>query len=103
MNRYYDSLRLRDQERFLLQKEDIAVKGLGELTPTLLEEITTLEPFGMGNPEPVFLAKNVLVTNVRLMGAMQQHVRVVISSGGDEIFQLVAFYAPDEWKTLQNV
>lgn len=102
VNRYYDSLRLRDQERFLLQKEDIAVKGLGELTPTLLEEITTLEPFGMGNPEPVFLAKNVLVTNVRLMGTMQQHVRVVISSGGDEIFQLVAFYAPDEWKTLQN-
>jgi single-stranded-DNA-specific exonuclease len=32
---------------------------LGEVTPHLLEDLSRLEPFGHGNPEPVFLAKNV--------------------------------------------
>jgi single-stranded-DNA-specific exonuclease len=32
---------------------------LGDVTPHLLEEVSRLEPFGHGNPEPVFLAKNV--------------------------------------------
>jgi len=32
---------------------------LGDVTPHLLEEVSRLEPFGHGNPEPVFLTKNV--------------------------------------------
>ena len=32
---------------------------LGDVTPHLLDEVSRLEPFGHGNPEPVFLTKNV--------------------------------------------
>jgi single-stranded-DNA-specific exonuclease len=32
---------------------------LGDVTPGLLEELSRLEPFGQGNPEPVFLTNNV--------------------------------------------
>ena len=31
---------------------------LGEVTPSLLHELARLEPFGQGNPEPVFLARD---------------------------------------------
>ncbi len=37
------------------------VLELSDITPKLLDEITSLGPFGVQNPEPVFMANNVLV------------------------------------------
>jgi len=33
--------------------------GLSQVTPELFEALSRLEPFGLGNPEPRFLARNV--------------------------------------------
>ncbi|HEY6938580.1 MAG TPA: single-stranded-DNA-specific exonuclease RecJ [Terriglobales bacterium] len=35
--------------------------GLGQVTPELYDALCRLEPFGLGNPEPKFLARNVRV------------------------------------------
>jgi single-stranded-DNA-specific exonuclease len=35
--------------------------GLSQVTPELFEALCRLEPFGLGNPEPKFLARNVRV------------------------------------------
>jgi single-stranded-DNA-specific exonuclease len=43
---------------------------------TLLEELDRLEPFGAGNPEPLFLARDVVVQSKRLVG--EQHLRVYL-------------------------
>ena len=102
MNDYYDKLRLSDQERYLLKTEDLAIEGLDDLSLDLCDEIKLLEPFGMGNPEPVFLIKRALITEVRLMGQDQQHLAVVISGGGEKALKLVSFFAPEEWKKLEN-
>ncbi len=97
VNQYYDSLRLRDQERFLLRKADLSVRDTGEFSLDFIEDLALLQPFGMGNEEPVFLLEQMTVLDVRKMGAEKQHLRLTVRDDEGGIFQTVAFYAPEEW------
>jgi single-stranded-DNA-specific exonuclease len=45
----------------------------------LYESLQQLAPFGMGNPEPTFVSKNVTVEDVRLVGMEGKHLRLVVS------------------------
>jgi len=55
------------------QLEYDAELSLSEITPDLLTWIARLAPFGIGNPEPVFLSRNVtLASTVRLI--QEKHV-----------------------------
>ena len=101
INRYYDSLRLRDQERFLLRRADLMVRKLGELTLEFMDELALLEPFGTGNMEPVFLIEKATVLEVKRMGSEGQHLRLMVKDGDGCIFKLVAFFAPSEWTEMQ--
>ncbi len=53
---------------------------LDQITPDLYSSLRRLEPFGMGNPEPVFIARN-----VRLAGPVrtikEKHVRLNLAQG----------------------
>lgn len=45
----------------------------GDLTMELHESVSVMEPFGEGNPEPVFGIKGVVFSDVRLMGENGRH------------------------------
>lgn len=60
---------------------DLAFKA-GELNPTLVEALESLEPFGMKNPKPRIAILNGLVKSVRIMKDL--HVKLFISEGGKE-------------------
>jgi single-stranded-DNA-specific exonuclease len=45
----------------------------GDLTMELYEALSAMEPFGEGNPEPVFGLRRVLFSDVRLMGENGKH------------------------------
>ena len=49
---------------------------LGDLTWSLFEEISKLEPFGIGNPRPLFLTRNLRVIRVRQVGNGQKHLKL---------------------------
>ena len=49
-----------------------------DVTMELAEGIGLLSPFGNGNPKPVFRIKNVLLRDVRHMGADGKHVRFTV-------------------------
>lgn len=51
-----------------LKKEDI--------NPQSLKIIKQFEPYGVGNREPLFLTKNMLVENVRSVGAANDHLKL---------------------------
>lgn len=53
-----------------LKKEDI--------DPALLEVIKQFEPYGVGNREPLFLTKNMLVEDVRSVGAANDHLKLQV-------------------------
>ena len=96
MNRYYEGLGLREQERFLEVKEDLVVEDLGELTLELMEELRQLEPFGEGNAEPRFLLPEMRVTEVARLGTEGQHLRLMLEDGRGGRLKLMRFFAPEE-------
>ena len=53
-----------------------------DLNDGLLHWIAMLEPFGQGNPAPVFLTRRMNVLDIRYMGAAQQHFALTVGAPG---------------------
>ncbi len=97
VNIYFRSLELPPQPPLLVPKADVSIDDFSEVTENLIHELEQLEPFGNGNPEPILEIANVLVTNVRRMGANAQHVKLRARDvlGGE--LEFLAFSAPETW------
>jgi len=48
------------------------------LSQQVYDAIQSLAPFGMGNPEPVFVSRNVEVVNFRVLGKDNNHLKLVL-------------------------
>lgn len=62
--------------------------GLEEINAGLVEELACLEPFGMGNPSPVFACKNVILSDLRTIGQEGRHLKFRVrrkNASGDGI------------------
>lgn len=55
---------------------------LAHVTEVFVDEVKQLEPFGEGNPKPLFRSENLLVTKVDTIGSTQAHLRLVVADGG---------------------
>ena len=97
VNNFYitQGLKLADQQQKLLPHADIEAK-LSDLSEAFIDEIATLEPFGNGNPQPILKTGNLLVKNVRRMGAEAQHVKLTLSDGQQSL-DFLAFNAPEHF------
>jgi len=49
---------------------------LSEVASTLFKDVSTLAPFGIGNPKPVFLITQVIVTGMKRFGKEKNHVEL---------------------------
>lgn len=97
VNEFYESLNLKNQLEKLLPKADVTIADLSEVTEELVGKLAQLEPFGNGNPEPVLQLNEVLVTNVRRMGADNQHVKIQVQDVNSKRIELLAFNADKSW------
>lgn len=70
--RAYDSL---DQKEVESIPVDAEVEE-GHLGEDLYKMVSKLGPFGVGNPKPVFLIKNITPKNIRLFGKKSNHVEI---------------------------
>jgi len=52
--------------------------AFSNINNTLIKELELLQPFGMGNPEPVFASKPVVVAEHRAFGREREHVNLVL-------------------------
>ena len=102
INEYYDSLKLGDQEKFFERRADLDLWGLGGLDLDFMQELRTLEPFGVGNEVPVFGLREMLVLDKKLMGAENQHMRMMVRGEDGKLLKLVAFGVPEEWKRIEQ-
>lgn len=97
MNDYYKSLKLGDQLRYLLPNADITLEGFADLREQLISDIAQLEPYGNGNPSPIFKVTPVEVVGRRTMGDRSQHVKYTLADRSDKTFQVIAFNRADEF------
>ena len=102
VNKFYKSLGLFEQERFLEREADLVLDDFSDLTMELYAELRQLEPYGEGNLEPLWLLDDVLVMEAIKMGADLQHLRLLVCDKNNKSLKLVAFYAPEKWLKVKQ-
>jgi single-stranded-DNA-specific exonuclease len=55
---------------------------LADLMGSTFQALRKMEPFGIGNPSPLFLTRGVEVRDARTMGAARNHFRLTLVAGG---------------------
>ncbi len=68
-----------------------------------LEKLSLLEPFGFGNPTPVFSMKNCLYKDLRLIGKDKNHMMMTILKDGNEIRNCVWFSSGHNFEDIVNL
>ena len=97
MNEFYDSLKLTDQLRHLDVRSDVTLPDFSKCTEGNVSELSLLEPYGNGNPEPVFEFPGLTVTSRRTMGADNQHVKYRFLDQKGQSMEMIAFNKADEF------
>jgi single-stranded-DNA-specific exonuclease len=97
VNSFYVSLKLSNQASLLLPRADVMIADLSGVTEDFVASLSKLEPFGSGNPEPILKISDVIVTDRRLMGTEDQHVKLEIKDINGKRMQVIAFSAPERF------
>lgn len=61
------------------------------VTEELVEELELLEPFGKGNTKPVFVEKDMLVLNSRILGKNQNVLKMQVKDLGGTVMDAIYF------------
>jgi single-stranded-DNA-specific exonuclease len=63
---------------------------LSKVTSSLLTTLEQLQPFGIGNPQPVFLS-TVTLQDARIFGKKNEHLRILVGDKSNGSLELIAF------------
>ncbi len=92
-----ESLTAEQKERFLVIDAEVM---LGMLTLKAVEEVESLEPFGIGNPRPLLIASRVRVLGEpRVVGDRKNHVQLKLAQGG-AVVKAIAWNLAERFKNL---
>ena len=97
VNEYYKSLELVDQLRHLDVRSDVTLPDFSLCTEGNVTALSQLEPYGNGNPEPVFEFSKLVVLNRRTMGAEGQHVKYRLADKNGQSMEMIAFNKASEF------
>ena len=64
---------------------------LVDIHEQLIEELELFEPFGEGNREPIFLARDISVAAAEVIGAEGKHLRLRITGNNNRALKAIAF------------
>lgn len=95
VNKFYDSLSIKDQASLLLPQEDV-VYGLDLLDIESVEELSRMEPFGSGNKEPIIRLNNLFIQDLVWLGAEKSHLKLTVADDMDRSIKLIWFSAPTD-------
>lgn len=95
-------------EQELAGKEIVSLLEIDrELRPAeidweLAHDLKRMEPFGVGNKEPVFLMRQMAVSDTRLVGNGTKHLKLALkaSDGSPKIFDAIGFKLGEEFADL---
>jgi len=76
---------------------------LADLSLVLASSLEKLAPFGLGNPEPVFVSHNLQVVDVRTVGSDGKHLKLkVTDSDGKNTIEAIAFGMGSQLAAMTN-
>src|SRR3989338_9221921 len=93
-----------DDKAELMLNKDLLTRNLridSELPLSLIninlyESLQKLAPFGMGNPEPTFISKNVIIEDMRPVGVESKHIKLYLGDRQSNVkFGAIAFNMGD--------
>ena len=90
---FYRSLGLKNQEKFLTSRADVVLSDFSEITEEFADELETLEPFGEGNPEPIFEV-DATVFSKRIL--KEKHLALTVRDEKGKFFRMMGFFADDD-------
>ncbi len=84
-----------------VEGDTFSLRADAELTTTdttqeLLNRLSRLAPFGMGNEKPVFALRDVALTRVSWFGKSEEHLKLVLTMDGFDSIEGVSFFAKRE-------
>jgi single-stranded-DNA-specific exonuclease len=93
-DRFLGHLAGRPAEEFAVERMVDAEIELGDVGLDLAAEVSALEPFGAGNPRPLFSVGGVFMSGRERVGATSNHLRFAAYDGADSV-PAIAFRCPD--------
>lgn len=73
----------------------------GEVTFALIDELSALEPYGAGNPRPIFVARNLcIVSEPRLIG--QRHLKFSVAGPQGRPFETIWWNGAEQLGLVKN-
>lgn len=65
--------------------------SLADITNSLYDKLNQFNPYGLGNPEPLFVTRGLLVSQARLVGRDGKHLKLIIADTNGTQFNAIAF------------
>lgn len=97
-----NSLNVNELQPTIFVDGEVNLRGV---RPALIEAITSLQPFGYGNPTPRFLTRNLQVKYKKAVGQEGHHLRLILHDGR-QTWNAIAFrqgYWADRLEVSQNI
>lgn len=106
VNDFYKAKGFTDQLRHLEPIADAIVEDCSELNHELMAFLRTLEPFGNGNPEPIFHIQRAVIHKRQHLGKDGTHLKLEIGDAKGNKWSLIGFsmaekYAHDVGEEVQ--
>jgi single-stranded-DNA-specific exonuclease len=84
------------------READVLVDDPADLNWELLEVLDRLEPFGNGNPQPVFGLQKVKLVAVDTVGKDKSHLKLRIAAESGAIFESIGFNLAEKYPNLKS-
>ncbi|MBI4004655.1 single-stranded-DNA-specific exonuclease RecJ [Candidatus Roizmanbacteria bacterium] len=91
---------IRDDELIKVIEADVKLP-IAKVSRKLVQQIEKMQPFGIGNPQPVFFS-NALLINAQIFGKRSEHLKMIVREPGGDSFplELIAFSRASDFNKL---
>jgi len=109
ISKFYERLEKAINEEMAGKKLDLAMEidleiSADDIGWDLMNELKKMEPFGEGNREPVFLAKNIFVVDCKICGNGSKHLKLSLrgNDNSPKIFDSIGFGFGNKFPNIKN-
>jgi single-stranded DNA-specific DHH superfamily exonuclease len=94
---------LEGKEMNLAQEADMEI-GAENIGWELMLELKKMEPFGEGNNEPIFIIKNLIVEDVKIVGNGNKHLKMFLRAeeGSPKMFDAIFFGGGNDFGEIKK-